>query len=113
MFVGGILGCIFSGFITEYTHPKYAFLIYSFMGLAVSVCAMYLTKESEEESEVYSEVQYEGPPSLIKEVKVVYQRIKKAVLLPEIYQILIYIIINGFISPDFESYKYFFLMDEI
>jgi len=49
VFSGGILGCFLGGIITQYWHPKYAFLIYSFMGLLVSITAMFLTKESEKE----------------------------------------------------------------
>ena len=41
--VGGLLGCLISGIMTQYFHPKYSFLLYSFMGLIVSVNAMFLT----------------------------------------------------------------------
>ena len=47
--VGGILGCIAGGIMTQYFHPKYSFLLYSFFGLIVSFNGLYLTKASEED----------------------------------------------------------------
>lgn len=45
--VGGIMGCLIGGVMTQFTHPKYSYLLYSFMGLAVSINGLYLTKASE------------------------------------------------------------------
>ena len=45
--VGGIIGSFASGILTQYYHPKYSFLLYSFMGLFVSISGLYLTPESE------------------------------------------------------------------
>ena len=45
--IGGILGSFASGILTQYYHPKYSFMLYSFMGLVVAVNGMYLTEESE------------------------------------------------------------------
>jgi MFS-type transporter involved in bile tolerance (Atg22 family) len=47
--VGGILGCIIGGVMTENFHPRYSFLLYSFFGLFVAFNGLYLTKESEED----------------------------------------------------------------
>jgi len=47
--VGGLLGCLLSGIMTQYFHPKYSFLAYSFMGLVVALNALFLTQESEED----------------------------------------------------------------
>lgn len=47
---GGVVGCIFGGLMTQYSHPKWCFFAYSFMGLIVTAFAFCLTKESERDS---------------------------------------------------------------
>jgi MFS-type transporter involved in bile tolerance (Atg22 family) len=47
--VGGIFGCLMGGIMTQYFHPRYSFLAYSFFGLFVAFNGLYLTKESEED----------------------------------------------------------------
>ena len=93
-------------------HPRYAFLFYSFFGLAVSINGCYLTKNSELDN-TSSENEVEIPSSFTSEIEIVYTRVKNAVFLPEMYSILIYILLNGFISPNFDSFKYYFFMDTI
>jgi len=44
---GGVIGCIYGGLMTQYFHPKWCFLTYSFSGLAVTIAAFFLTEESE------------------------------------------------------------------
>jgi uncharacterized membrane protein YeaQ/YmgE (transglycosylase-associated protein family) len=45
--IGGLLGSLVGGVMTQYFHPKYSFMSYSFMGLVVAVNGLYLTKECE------------------------------------------------------------------
>jgi MFS family permease len=49
---GGVLGCIFAGLCTQYSHPKWIFFSYSFFGILVSVFACRLTPESERDKVV-------------------------------------------------------------
>lgn len=44
------MGCLCSGVLTQYFHPKYSFLGYSFMGLIIAFNGYYLTPESEMDS---------------------------------------------------------------
>ena len=46
--IGGIVGSMIGGVITQYWHPRYAFLSYSFFGLIVAFNGSYLTKDCEE-----------------------------------------------------------------
>lgn len=46
--LGGAIGSLMSGILTQYYHPKYSFLIYSFMGLLISIIGLQLNEESEE-----------------------------------------------------------------
>ena len=110
VFVGGLIGCMCGGYITQYSHPKYAFLIYSGMGLMVSINALFLTKESEGEISLEDE---ERDTSFFKASREAYHKIKNAVCMPEIYQILIYFILTGIITPDFSSFKYYFLLNTV
>ena len=50
--IGGIIGCIFAGLVTEYSHPKWCFFSYAFMGIFVSIYACRLTQESERDKVV-------------------------------------------------------------
>ena len=45
--IGGVTGCIVGGLMTQYSHPKYSFLIVSIMGLVVGLNSLNLTKETE------------------------------------------------------------------
>jgi hypothetical protein len=46
--VGGVIGCIAAGLITEYSHPKWCWLIESLFGIFIIISALFLTKESEQ-----------------------------------------------------------------
>lgn len=48
--MGGAIATILAGIVTEYSHPKWGFLVYSLMGLVVSFFAFRLTLESEKET---------------------------------------------------------------
>jgi hypothetical protein len=114
VFTGGIVGACAGGAITEYWEPKYAFLIYSFMGLFISINGLFLTAESEKEEETEdAEDETNENVGFISQTVSTYKNIKKAVLMPEINHILIYFILMGFFSPNFGAYYYYFLMNEI
>jgi len=48
--IGGIIGCVAGGLMTQNYHPKWCFIGYSSMGLVVSAFACCLTKESEKDT---------------------------------------------------------------
>ena len=47
--IGGVIGCVYGGVMTEYSHPKWCFFTYSFLGIIVSAFACCLTKRSEQD----------------------------------------------------------------
>lgn len=44
---GGVAGCLLGGYVTQYWHPKYSFLIFSIMGLILAICGLTLGKQCE------------------------------------------------------------------
>ena len=74
VFIGGLIGCMCGGYITQYSHPRYAFLIYSTMGLMVSINALFLTSESEGVIDDNEDVQKDT--SFCKATKATYRKIK-------------------------------------
>ena len=46
---GGVIGCLLGGYMTQYCHPKYSFLIFSVMGLVLAVSGCFLSKECEQD----------------------------------------------------------------
>jgi MFS family permease len=53
--IGGIIGSICGGLLIQYMHPKNSFLLYSVMGVIVSINGLYLTKEAETDAHSESE----------------------------------------------------------
>lgn len=51
MGVGGMFSSVVGACITQYYHPKYTFLIYSFYGLVVMVLGFYMDTYYEVENE--------------------------------------------------------------
>lgn len=57
---GGVTGCVAGGYMTQYSHPKYTFLIVSVMGMLISLIGLLLTEDSEKEAtELNAETQKE------------------------------------------------------
>lgn len=51
MGAGGICGSLAGGFLTQYYHPKYSFLIYSIFGLIVMILGFNLNKAADGDNE--------------------------------------------------------------
>ena len=141
--VGGVIGCIFSGLMTQYFHPKWSWFWYSFVGILITVFACRLTKESERDKVVdegvseisLSQEDYEfrvrrerimageDAESVRRPVprrdgfcfnlKKNCQAIGRSLVLREIYFLVIFFIAKGLLMPTFEEFSYFFLMNVI
>ena len=42
--LGGAVGCIIGGFVTQYSHPKWCWLAYAIFGIFIVIMALFLTK---------------------------------------------------------------------
>ena len=137
--VGGVIGCIFAGLVTEYSHPKWVFFYYSFVGVIVTICACQLTKESEKDqkkeildsdistSQENYEFEYRRQRREMGEiVRQVPKRegfcfnlkknciaIGRSLILKQIYFLVIFFLVKGIINPSFEEFSYFFLLNVI
>jgi uncharacterized membrane protein YfcA len=49
MGAGGMCGSLLGAFITQYHHPKWAFLIYSVLGLVVMILGINLDQKAEQD----------------------------------------------------------------
>lgn len=141
--VGGVIGCIFAGLVTEFSHPKWCFFTYSFMGIFTSIYACRLTKESELDK-VAGEAATEASSSTLsydhrvrryrleegepdeRVVEDVAKRegfwfnlrkncgaIGRSITMKEIYFLIIFFIAKAIIVPSFEEFTYFFLLNVI
>jgi len=133
--VGGIMGCVLGGVMTQYCHPRYSFLAYSFMGLIVAINGTYLTRAAEEdgpeprnaEGEAEGEVdsdestssslqrnnQEAGGSTFWKKLGKNMKDIGAAMMMPEIYLVVTFFVLNGLISPDFGDFSYYFMLNVV
>lgn len=112
--IGSIVGCLLSGYIIQYSHPKYVYLIYSFMGLFVSFSGLCLSPISEKDTTESEEDEVDLTNirgNIFKDFKTIFLRIKEALMMKEIYMLLLFFILNGLISPGFGNFSYYFLMN--
>lgn len=141
--IGGVIGCIFAGLVTQYSHPKWCFFSYAFLGIIVSLFACRLTPESERDQVVEdgesgissSQQSYEfrvrKERILQKQSREeVYSTIPKregfcynlgkncriigrALTHREIYFLVIFFLVYALINPRFEEFSYFFLLNVV
>ena len=94
------------------------------MGLIVAVCGLNLSEESEADHE---DVQFNQSQSSINTIgssisqqdrkntfsyklKENLHQIGQAMIMPEIYLVILFFMINGMISPDFGDFSYYYML---
>lgn len=65
--VGGVIGCVYGGLMTEYAHPKWVFFTYAWFGLIVTIAACFLTKEAEKDTVIVHREESESEVSTSQE----------------------------------------------
>ena len=100
------MGSFIAGYMTQYYHPRFSFLSYSFMGLVVSMIAANLTMASETDED---EPEQEG--TFLEKFSENLSQIAGAIMMPEIFLVLLYFVLNGLVSPDFGDFGYYFMLN--
>lgn len=104
--IGGVIGSIASAFLSQYLHPKYTFLLCSFISLSLVFISTRLKKSVEVEGD-----ECRGPAErkdFLKELNLNYQIIKHSIKLPQIYKTIIYVLLIGFLIPTFVNFMYYY-----
>lgn len=116
--VGGVAGCLLGGYMTQYCHPKYTFLIFSVMGLVLAVSGLFLSKECElDEQEIRENEANPGQnrdggwSQFLDKLWSNLCQVFGALLKKEIYMVLGFFLINGLLSPRFGQFSYFFMLN--
>ena len=99
---GGIFGASLGGYLTENSHPRVSFLIYSLFGVVVMILGVFL-KVDETENKIEK--------SVFSTIKLHLVKIKEALYMPEIYQTLLFYILCGLTGPSFSEFMYFYQME--
>lgn len=89
--VGGALGCVYGGLMTEYSTPLWLWFGYSFFGLVVSLFACFLNKEAEADADVAEEASdistsqedYESRQRIVLEIRGVPREEVREMDIPE------------------------------
>ena len=89
--------------MTTYYHPRISFLAYSCMGLVVAIIGSYLDESDEQEQD-----QSEG---FCEKLGNNLSQISQAIVMPEMYLVVLYFIIGGLFSPDFGDFGYYFMLN--
>jgi MFS family permease len=101
---GGITGAIVSAVMTEYFHPKWCILIYSILGFFIAYSGIMLNKEIDKEG--LSEMN-----GFFTDLKKSFKELWEIRKIPEIYKVILFILLRGFFSPSFGEFYYYFIKD--
>ena len=106
MGVGGIFGSLLGGYLTEYLHPKWTFLLYSIYGMIVMILGIRLDSKLEQD-----ELSTLEKKSFFEELKLNFIQIKEAMKSREAFNVILYLFLNGLCSPSFGTYSYYFQLN--
>mmetsp|Transcript_13088 Transcript_13088/g.22088 ORF Transcript_13088/g.22088 Transcript_13088/m.22088 type:complete len:291 (+) Transcript_13088:622-1494(+) len=107
-----MFGSLLGGFMTEYFHPSYSFLLYSLFGLVVMLLGFNLDPEAEEDVTA-AEDEKGRKRAFLEEVRHNLSQIRGAIKLPEVYQTLVFFLLVGLVEPSFGDFWYYFQLNVI
>ena len=106
--LGGACGSLVGAYITEYSHPRWAFLIYSFLGLIVMALGAMLDPSVEMEA---ASDEGKAKPQLLENLKRSASQVRAALRLEEIYRVILFFLLCGVTGPTFGEFWYYFQMN--
>ena len=103
---------------------------YSIFGLVVAFNGLYLTKESEQDEVVgdsnesinssivllpgeTEEQAKERQQGFFYKLSRNFSQIGQAMVMPEIYLVILFFVLNGLVSPDFGDFGYYFMLNVV
>ena len=118
MGVGGVVASILGGVMTQYTHPRWSFLIFSLSGLALVCAGVNLSEEAELEelpanqdgSAIDQQQPQEENKGFCSQLTENLRQIAYALTLKEIYMVLFFYMLQGILQPSFGEFGYFFML---
>jgi len=102
--LGGVLGSVIGGVMTEYAEARYCFYFTSVLGLLVSIQAFLMSKSMEIADQNVITL------SLKQRIKFTFVCIKDGLKIREMYRSVIFFFLIGIIVPSFSEYLYFYQM---
>ena len=106
MSFGGFFGAIAAAILTQRSEPHYCFMFSSVMGLVIATVASRLNVALEEDGRLRS-------LGLWADIQRNFADIQEAFRIKEFYSMILYIIIGGFLVPNFGSFGYYFMLDVV
>lgn len=109
MSFGGFFGSIAAAILTQHSEPQLCFIFSACMGLVIAFVASRLNVALEDDGRDPSA----GSGSLIDDIKRNIGDMQEALRIREFYSMILYLIIGGFLVPNFGSFGYYFMLDVV
>jgi len=103
--IGGVVGSLAGGYLTQYDLPYWSFFITSMLGFLISLSGFLMSKELENDGEELVEMNT-GSRAMLN-IKNVWQGFK----LPELWRSILFFVIMGSFIPSFSTFLYYYETD--
>lgn len=100
--IGGILGSLAGGYLTEYEATRWCFAIYAVVGFLIGLSSWIMDKSCEQENEELIGASLKERSK--QNMKGVWQGLK----CPELHRSILYFLIMGFLIPNFTDFLYYY-----
>lgn len=110
MALGGFCGSIAAAFLSENYEPQSCFFFSAAMGLVLVIVVSRLNVALEDDAE---DSQQRNRGSFLENVKRNFREIREAFKIKQFQNMILYLIISGFLVPNFFQFGYFFMLDVV